>query len=59
MLHNNKYQTIIYNMTAARKKVIRKKGKRYYRAGRSGLVRLKGKKKPPFKKGRKPKRRKR
>jgi len=30
-----------------RKKVIRKNGKRYYRAGKSGLVRLKGKKKPP------------
>ena len=29
-----------------RKKVIRKKGKRYYRAGKS-LVRLKGGKKPP------------
>ena len=33
----------------ARKKVIRKGGKRYYRAGKSGLVRLKGGKKPPFK----------
>ena len=30
-----------------RKKVIRKGGKRYYRAGKSGLVRLKGGKKPP------------
>ena len=31
-----------------RKKVIRKHGKRYYRAGpKSGLVRLKGGKKPP------------
>ena len=30
-----------------RKKVIRKDGKRYYRAGKSGLVRLKGGKKPP------------
>ena len=30
-----------------RKKVIRKNGKRYYRAGKSGLVRLKGSKKPP------------
>ena len=30
-----------------RKKVIRKNGKRYYRAGKSGLVRLKGRKKPP------------
>ena len=30
-----------------RKKVIRKHGKRYYRAGKSGLVRLKGSKKPP------------
>ena len=29
-----------------RKKVIRKGGKRYYRAGKSGLVRLKGGKKP-------------
>ena len=33
----------------ARKKVIRKNGKRYYRAGKSGLVRLKGGKKPPRK----------
>ena len=33
-----------------RKKVIRKNGKRYYRAGKSGLVRLKGKKKAPFRK---------
>ena len=32
---------------ARRKKVIRKDGKRYYRAGKSGLVRLKGGKKPP------------
>jgi hypothetical protein len=32
-----------------RKKVIRKKGKRYYRAGKS-LVRLKGGKRPPFRK---------
>ena len=32
---------------ARRKKVIRKDGKRYYRAGKSGLVRLKGKKKAP------------
>ena len=33
---------------ARRKKVIRKHGKRYYRAGpKSGLVRLKGGKKPP------------
>ena len=32
-----------------RKKVIRKNGKRYYRAGKSGLVRLKGGKKPPRK----------
>ena len=31
----------------ARKKVIRKNGKRYYRAGKSGLVRLKGSKLPP------------
>ena len=30
-----------------RKKVVRKNGKRYYRAGKSGLVRLKGNKKPP------------
>ena len=30
-----------------RKKVIRKHGKRYYRAGKSGLVRLKGSKKAP------------
>jgi len=30
-----------------RKKVIRRHGKRYYRAGKSGLVRLKGGKKPP------------
>ena len=30
-----------------RKKVIRKDGKRYYRAGKSGLVRLKGGKKAP------------
>ena len=30
-----------------RKKVIRKNGKRYYRAGKSGLVRLKGAKKAP------------
>ena len=30
-----------------RKKVIRRGGKRYYRAGKSGLVRLKGGKKPP------------
>ena len=30
-----------------RKKVIRKDGKRYYRAGKAGLVRLKGGKKPP------------
>ena len=34
-------------MPHARKKVIRKNGKRYYRAGKSGLVRLKGGKKPP------------
>ena len=33
----------------ARKKVIRKNGKRYYRAGKSGLVRLKGKKLAPRK----------
>ena len=33
--------------TCKRKKVIRKNGKRYYRAGKSGLVRLKGKKKAP------------
>ena len=33
-----------------RKKVIRKGGKRYYRAGKSGLVKLKGKKKPPRRK---------
>ena len=39
-----------------RKKVIRKNGKRYYRAGKSGLVLLKGKKKPPYKKGQAPKR---
>ena len=32
----------------ARKKVYRKKGKRYYRAGKK-LVRLKGGKKPPRK----------
>jgi hypothetical protein len=32
---------------ARRKKVIRKDGKRYYRAGKSGLVRLKGAKKAP------------
>ena len=32
---------------ARRKKVIRKDGKRYYRAGKSGLVRLKNGKKPP------------
>ena len=32
---------------ARRKKVIRKNGKRYYRAGKSGLVRLKGNEKPP------------
>ena len=32
---------------ARRKKVIRKNGKRYYRAGKSGLVRLKGAKKAP------------
>ncbi len=32
---------------ARRKKVIRKNGKRYYRAGKSGLVRLKGGKKAP------------
>ena len=31
-----------------RKKVIRKGKKRYYRAGKSGLVRLKGGKKAPF-----------
>jgi hypothetical protein len=31
-----------------RKKVIRKDGKRYYRAGKSGLTRLRGGKKPPF-----------
>ena len=31
-----------------RKKVIRKDGKRYYRAGKSGLRRLKGRAKPPF-----------
>ena len=31
-----------------RKKVIRKNGKRYYRAGKSGLRRLKGSAKPPF-----------
>ena len=36
-------------MVCQRKKVIRKKGKRYYRAGKSGLVRLKGGKKPPKK----------
>ena len=30
-----------------RKKVIRKNGKRYYRAGKSGLVRLMHGKKPP------------
>jgi len=34
-------------MPGARKKVVRKNGKRYYRAGKSGLVRLKGGKKPP------------
>ncbi len=33
-----------------RKKVIRKGGKRYYRAGKSGLRRLKGRKKPPKRK---------
>ena len=33
-----------------RKKVIRKNGKRYYRAGKSGLVKLKGGKLPPFRK---------
>ena len=43
--------------TGKRKKVIRKGGKRYYRAGKSGLVRLKGKKNPPYKKGRRPRRR--
>ena len=32
---------------ARRKKVIHKHGKRYYRAGKSGLVRLKGGKKAP------------
>ena len=31
------------------KKVIRKNGKRYYRAGKSGLVKLKGNEKPPAK----------
>jgi hypothetical protein len=30
-----------------RKKVVHKNGKRYYRAGKSGLVRLKGGKKAP------------
>ena len=35
-------------MPCARKKVIRKKGKRYYR-NKSGLVRLKGRKKAPRK----------
>ena len=35
-------------MCARRKKIIRKNGKRYYRAGpKTGLVRLKGNKKPP------------
>jgi hypothetical protein len=32
---------------ARRKKIVRKDGKRYYRAGKSGLVRLKGNKKAP------------
>jgi hypothetical protein len=32
---------------ARRKKVIHKNGKKYYRAGKSGLVRLKHGKKPP------------
>ena len=31
------------------KKVIRKNGKRYYRAGKSGLKKLKGNEKPPAK----------
>jgi len=35
-------------MPCHRKKVVRKKGKRYYRT-KSGLVRLKGRKKPPLK----------
>ncbi len=35
--------------THARKKVIRKDGKRYYRAGKSGLKRLKHGAKPPRK----------
>lgn len=36
--------------TRKRKKVYRKEGKRYYKAKSGRLVRLKGKKKPPFKK---------
>jgi hypothetical protein len=35
------------------KKVIRKDGKRYYRAGKSGLVKLKAKERPPKLKKRK------
>ena len=34
-----------------RKKVVRKKGKRYYRAKSGRYVRLKGRKKAPFRKG--------